>query len=144
MSWATCNSGSNNIHFNFPPIMNDGRNFAKWQPGAVINQEIRKENNIQSNSQYRQFLVENADSIISSNQQDACDNCGYCSCIVSGESISNTPFLYSSCMDNSQPYGYENSDLKSLYLSSYQLQSRMVSPLITQDELLRQNLPNPN
>ena len=45
MSWGTCNAGSNNIHFDFPPIMTDGRNYAKWQPGAVINQEIRKDNN---------------------------------------------------------------------------------------------------
>ena len=39
MSWATCYAGSNNIHFNYPPIMNDGRNFASWQPGAVINND---------------------------------------------------------------------------------------------------------
>ena len=68
MSWGTCTNGSNNIHFDFPPIMNDGRNFATWQPGAVINKQIRKENNINTNSQYRQFLTENADSIIKANQ----------------------------------------------------------------------------
>ena len=28
MSWGTCYSGSNNIHFGFPPIMTDGRNYA--------------------------------------------------------------------------------------------------------------------
>ena len=26
MSWGTCYSGSNNIHFNFPAIMDDSRN----------------------------------------------------------------------------------------------------------------------
>ena len=41
MSWGTCYSGSNNIHFDFPPIMSDGRNFSKWQPGAKINEELR-------------------------------------------------------------------------------------------------------
>jgi len=40
MSWATCFNSSNNIHFNFPPIMADGRNYATWQPEAVINQII--------------------------------------------------------------------------------------------------------
>ena len=64
MSWGTCYAGSNNIHFDFPPIMSDGRNFAKWQPGAKINQEIRKENDIKSNWQYRQFLTENSDTKI--------------------------------------------------------------------------------
>ena len=42
MSWGSCNGASNNIHFDFPPIMNDGRNFATWQPGAVINNTIRE------------------------------------------------------------------------------------------------------
>ena len=43
MAWATCYSGSNNIHFNFPPKMSDGRNYASWQPDAVINQRIQKQ-----------------------------------------------------------------------------------------------------
>ena len=122
MSWGTCYSGSNNIHFDFPPIMADGRNFAKWQPGAV----------------------KNADSIIKSNQLEACDESCYCPALRTGEQISNTPFLYKSCMDKSQPYGYETSDLKNVYLSSYQLQARMVAPAITQEQLLQQKYPNPN
>ena len=144
MSWGTCNAGSYNIHFDFPPIMTDGRNYAKWQPGAVINQEIRKDNNIKSNWQYRQFLTTNADSIIKSNQLEACDNCCYCPTLKVGESVPNTPFLYKSCMEKSQPYGYENSDLKQLYLSSQQLQARMVAPILTQEQYLLQKYPNPN
>ena len=144
MSWGTCYSGSNNIHFDFPPIMNDGRNFAKWQPGAVINKEIREENGINTNWKYRQYLTENADSIIKANQLESCNNCCYCPTMRVGEPISNTPFLYKSCMDKSQPYGYEESDLKNLYLSSQQLQSRMVAPILTQEQILKQNIPNPN
>ena len=68
MSWGSCNGASNNIHFNFPPIMNDGRNFATWQPGAVINNAIRKEQNIKSNWDYRLYLTNNADSIIKTNK----------------------------------------------------------------------------
>ena len=41
MSWATCFSGSNNIHFNFPPIMQDGRNYASYQPEAQTNNKIQ-------------------------------------------------------------------------------------------------------
>ena len=48
MSWGTCYSGSNNIHFDSPPLMSDGRNFASWQPGAKLNQQLRNENNIKS------------------------------------------------------------------------------------------------
>jgi hypothetical protein len=124
--------------------MTDGRNYAKWQPGAVINQEIRKDNNIKSNWQYRHFLTNNADSIIKSNQLEACDNCCYCPTLKVGESVPNSPFLYKSCMEKSQPYGYQNSDLKQLYLSSQQLQARMVAPILTQEQYLLQKYPNPN
>ena len=144
MSWGTCTNGSNNIHFDFPPIMNDGRNFATWQPGAVINKQIRNENNINTNSKYRQFLTENADSIIKANQLEACNNSCYCPSMKTGEPISNTPFLYTSCMEKTQPYGYDDSDLKNLYLSSNQLQSRMISPIISQEQFLKQKIPNHN
>lgn len=144
MSWGTCYNGSNNIHFDFPPIMMDGRNFSKWQPGAVINENIRKENGITTNWNYRQYLINNADDIIKSNQLEACDNSCYCPSLQTGGSTSNTPFLYKSCVDKSQPFGYENSDLKNIYLSSTELQSRMVSPSITQDQLLQQRVSNYN
>ena len=138
MSWGTCYSGSNNIHFDFPPIMADGRNFANWQPGAVINEKIRENAGITSNWQYRKYLVENTDKIIKNNQVAACDEC--CSIPTMnqmGQQQQNTPYLYQSCSDNSQPFGYENSDLKNLYISGYQLQSRMVTPVITQEQLLQ-------
>ena len=47
-------------------------------------------------------------------------------------------------MDKSQPFGYENSNLKNLYLSSQQLQCRMVAPILTQEQYLSQKYPNPN
>jgi|TARA_B110000967_G_scaffold190246_1_gene214761 hypothetical protein len=144
MSWGTCYAGSNNIHFDFPPIMSDGRNFSKWQPGATINQEIRQENGIKSNWQYRKYLTENADSVIKANQLEACDECCYCPSSRTGQSVPNSPFLYKSCMEKSQPYGYADSDLKNLYLSSSQLQARMIAPAITQEEILQQRMPNPN
>ena len=78
MSWGSCASGSNNIHSDFPPIMSDGRNYASWQPGAVINQKIREENGIKSNFEYRSFMTKNADDIIAANQMEACNQC--CSC----------------------------------------------------------------
>ena len=28
MNWSQCYSGSNNVHPDFPPLMDDGRNFA--------------------------------------------------------------------------------------------------------------------
>ncbi len=131
MSWGTCYSGSNNIHFDFPPIMNDGRNYAGYVPEAVINNEIIKNNNIKTNAQYRQFLTNNANDIIYKNQVEACDQCGNCiKQVQGGINYNNTPFLYSSPFDKSQPFGYQESDLKNVYLSRQQLQSRKVAPFV--------------
>jgi hypothetical protein len=146
MSWAQCNSGSNNIHFNYPPLMSDGRNFSSWRPGSEINEQIKKDNNITSSFDYRKFMVENADKIITQNQVNSCDSCGYCpldgSC--ENQSTPSSPFLYTSCLETSQPYGYNNSDLKTMYLSRQQLQSRLVAPILTQDQYLKQGYPNAN
>ena len=69
MSWATCYNSSNNIHFNFPPIMADGRNFASWQPEAVVNQRIQEQENITSSWAYRQFMTNNGIQIMKYNNQ---------------------------------------------------------------------------
>ena len=150
MSWATCYAGSNNIHFNFPPIMTDGRNYATWQPGAVVNEKIRENNNITSNWDYRNFLQHNATKIIQANSVSACNNCGACPPLYTGSQNpdvqSNTPFVFASALDGSQPFGYENSDLKNLYLSRYESQSRMMSPSIplSQAQMLAQGIPRSN
>ena len=139
MSWGTCYSGSNNIHFDFPPIMADGRNFANWQPGAVINEKIRENAGITSNWQYRKYLMENADQIIKYNQLGACEQSSGGVVNYGGEEkLNGSPFLYNSYLENSQPFGYENSDLKNSYLTRQPLQERMVTPVITQEQLLTQ------
>lgn len=160
MSWGSCTAGSNNIHFGYPPIMMDGRNYASWQPGGALNAEIRKKANIKSNWQYRKYLTENADKIIEHNQIEACGEC--CSCparygtahsrspnaVVSLENTNTTskttPFLYKSCDESTEPYGYEKSDLKNLYLSEFDLQARMVTPVLTQEQLLKKGYVNYN
>lgn len=139
-------SGSNNIHFNFPPIMMDGRNYATWQPGAQVSNDIRKQADIKTNWQYRKYMVQNADAIIKHNQMAACDQC--CACTarygVTKENVPSTPYVFQSCSDKSQPFGYENSDLKSLYLSKYELQCRMYTPSVSQDQLLMHGYQNYN
>jgi hypothetical protein len=146
MSWGTCYAGSNNIHPDFPPIMNDGRNFANWQPGAVINEYIRQQAHITSNWSYRQYLSKHADAIIKYNQMSACGECG-ANTVQYGAGVpvsNNSPYLYKSTMDETKQYGYENSDLKNLYLSDVNLQSRMVTPVFTQSELLYNQIPRAN
>jgi len=136
MSWATCFSGSNNIHFNFPPIMQDGRTYSSYQPEAVVNQRIQEVNNINSNWKYRQFLTQNADQIMQFNTTEACYTLGLNPHYATNATpSSNVPFLYKSTFDTSSPgFGYQSSDLKNPYLSRQQLEARMISPSITMND----------
>jgi hypothetical protein len=132
MSWGTCFSGSNNIHFNFPPIMADGRNYATWQPDAVVNQRIQKQEGIHSNWQYRQYLQHNGIHIMNYNSMETCYDLGLDPHVQTGKTpSSNVPYTFKNTFDRSEPgYGYCNSDLKNPYLTSEQLNARMVAPSI--------------
>jgi len=132
MSWSTCYSGSNNIHFNFPPIMNDGRNYAQWQPDAVVNERIQKQEGIQSNWQYRQYLQKNGLQIMKYNNLEACYDLGLDPHTQTGTTpSSNVPYKFRNTFDTSTPgFGYCNSDLKNPYISREQLNARLVSPSI--------------
>jgi hypothetical protein len=141
MSWGVCYSGSNNIHFDFPPIMDDGRNFATWQPEAVINTRIQEQEHIKSNLQYRQYMQQNGLKIMKYNAREYCQETGVSPFSTTGNtsgteyrmSDENVPFLYLNTFDQSKPkYGYQDSDLKNYYLSREQLNARMISPTINQ------------
>jgi len=127
------NLGSNNIHHKMPPLMNDGRNFASWQPEAFTNNQIQHEFNIKSNWDYRKFLQNNANNIMKYNYNEAVGESGNNpSTLINNQCISNKPFLFESSHDSKRPnYGNENSDLKQYYLTREQLNARMVSPSIS-------------
>ena len=137
MSWATCYSDLNNMYYNFPPIMHDGRNYASWQPGAEINNNLREKQGIISNSQYRKYLIANADKIIRGNQVESFNETGLNMSNYNNDNNTNGPFIFNSAVDNRKPKGYETSDLKNIYLSRHQLQSRMVTPVLTQAQLFK-------
>jgi hypothetical protein len=130
--WGTCFSGSNNIHFNSPPIMADGRVWSSWQPEAVINQRIQNQEDIHSNWAYRQYLQQNSNRIRNFNNSEACYDLGLSPHVTSGRVPSqNVPFFYSSTFDSSRPgFGYCNSDLKSPYLTKEQLNARLMAPSV--------------
>ena len=132
MSWGTCYSGSNNIHFNFPPIMADGRNFAQWQPDAVVNNRIQQKEGITNNWNYRQYLQQNGLQIMNYNTTEACYELGLDPHVQTGKTPSdNVPYTFRSTFDTGKPgFGYCNSDLKNPYLSREQLNSRLVAPSI--------------
>jgi hypothetical protein len=91
----------NNFHPNAPALMSDGRSFSNWQPTAVLNEQIRKREKLQSNWAYRQYLQNNANSIIEFDQSTACHQTG-------------CPYAYVSKTRNP----FESSDLKDSYVSS--------------------------
>ena len=136
-----CFSGSNNIHYDFPPIMADGRNFASWQRPNTMDETIRIHEKIKSNKDYRTYLQVNADSIMKLNTSQAIQQCSVQK--TPSTSLPNHPFLYQSFLDQSKPFGYEDSDLKSSFLSMFQNQGSAISPHITQHQLndwSRQNM----
>lgn len=132
MSWATCYSGSNNTHFDLPPMMSDGRNYASWQPEAVINNRIQKKENIKTNWDYRQYMTHNGLEIMRYNTLESCYTLGLNPHYDTDKTpSSNVPYLYASTFDSGKPgFGYNKSDLKNPYLSREQLYSRMISPSI--------------
>lgn len=133
MSWGTCYSGSNNIYFNYPPIMNDGRNYASWQPEAVVNERIQQNQGIQSNWEYRQYLQNNATQIMSYNTQESCYELGMDPHYTSDVNpSSNVPYRFRGTFDTQTPgFGYCNSDLKTPYLSREQLNARLMAPSVS-------------
>jgi len=124
MSWEY--KGSNNIHFNYPSIMMDGRNFSSYDMAPLLDKTLKENANIRTNSEYRKYLQHNADSIIKNNQLSACQECGVYINIKSN--INNqSPYIFNSTLSKDQPYGYETSDLKNIYLSRSQLNAQKYS-----------------
>jgi len=142
MSWATCNKASNNIHPNFPAMMDEGNLYTDWDSACKMNNDIKKSAGLNNNYNYRQWLINNANQVMQTNQASALGQ----SCVYNAPTTQQQTgkYIFSGCSDKSQPIGYENSDLKSLYLSKTDLQNRLNTPVLTQEQLLQQGKPNYN
>jgi hypothetical protein len=112
--------------------MADGRNYATWQPDAVVNERIQVKEGIKSNWSYRQYLQRNGLQVINYNSNEACYTLGLDPHIKSDRTPSdNVPYKFKNVFDTSKPgFGYCNSDLKNPYLSAEQLNARLISPSI--------------
>jgi len=78
-----------------------------------------------ANWKYRQSLIKNADKIIQLNQTVRCSETPT---FPQTTHSTNTPYLYTSCVDRAQPPGYENSNLKEAYLKEQKIQCTMIAP----------------
>jgi len=131
--------GTNNIYQNMPPRMTDSRSLiAAYQPEAVLNNNILKQNGIKSNWEYRKYLTENSQQIAQDNFREACNDAGYFQRFTPDErgfqsethkTPSQTQYKERSTMLQ------EQSDLKELYLSRDELQQRIDPITLTQDQL---------
>ena len=133
---------SNNKYEGFPPLMADGRTItASYQPEAVLNEHLLREIGVETNWQYRQYLTKNAKEIMKYNCLQTSTDSGYLKRYTDlGASTHSTPYVFSSAENNKRPAGYQSSDLKDIYLSRQQLESRLVAPEITQAELFNQKV----
>ena len=129
MSWSTCYSGSNNIHKNLPPLMSDSRQFTNFDPNCEANNKLKKSLNLQTNYDYRQYLIKNGTSIIQNNNKSALLT-NINSSIGNGSLNNHNKYIFNNVFDNNRPFGYEGSDLKNIYLSRQQLQARMDAPFV--------------
>ena len=133
--WEKCYNASNNYDFNSPAKMADGRLWSQWSPDALVNQRIQKQEGINNNWNYRMFLQNNGLKIMEYNNTEACYDLGLDPHVQTGKTPSNNvPFQFKSTFDSSKPgFGYCNSDLKNPYLTSEQLNARLISPSINTD-----------
>ena len=130
--WENCYSASNNYDFNSPSKMSDGRLWSQWQQDAVVNDRIQAKAGIQTNWGYRQYLQHNGLQIMNYNTMESCYTLGLDPHTKTDRTPSeNVPYTFKGVFDTSKPgYGYCNSDLKNPYLTSEQLNARLIAPSI--------------
>jgi hypothetical protein len=129
MSWATCYTGCNNLHSEKPPLMSDGRVYSSWDPYCEANNKLKKFLNIDNNYDYRQYLIKDGLKIIRSNRMEALKHNRH-NDFYTNELETHNKHIFAGVQDNSTPFGFENSDLKNLYLSRQQLNSKKEAPII--------------
>jgi hypothetical protein len=130
------NYGANNQYKGFPPKMSDSRSLvSSSQPVSVVDYYLNDQNS-KSNWAYRQYLQNNSQQIQNEMQRKSLNDVGYYQRFI--QNVSDypnitqpiIPYFFSSIFDNNKPFGYQNSDLKEIYLTKEQLNARLMSPKI--------------
>ena len=124
-----CNNGNNNLYFNYPPIMNDSRYITDYNSSITSDNKIKLNNEITNNTSYRHYLQKNADLIIKNNQDNACSNCNICyynQDLSKDNLVTDKNYIF----ENKSLIKNNTSDLKTIYLSKYELDSQIYTPTI--------------
>lgn len=134
----------------FPPKMADGRSLiSSWNAESAETETFKRDNMedafnlspLSPNWAYRRYMQKNGYQIMAKNFVDTANDTGveipdqepdvYDQIVGGGEKGSrNAPYAFNSLGDSSQPAGYQESDLKDLYMSREQLNSRLYAPSV--------------
>lgn len=127
----------------FPPMMKDGRSLiSSWNAETNEYEIYKKEHEedafnmspLSPNWAYRRMMQKNGYELMAQNFVNTANDSG--TNVPTGESMfsngkdRNAPYIFNSLGDDAQPTGYQSSDLKDLYLSREQLNSRLYAPRI--------------
>ena len=127
MSWGTCYNGSNNIYSNFESLMSDSRKFTDYSSEYNVENKLRNELKIHNNTEYRHYLQNNSNKIISNNQVKACNSCSYCQYTENFE-VTEKDYIFRGNLQKNPNFGYNNSDLKNIYLSREKINMELNLP----------------
>jgi len=118
---------TNNRYDGFPPIMNDGRSIiAAHRSEPLMHNAIVKSIGTTNNAEYRAHMIKNGKSILEKDFREASNDVGYTE-RPADQLQGSGPKIYTSV--NEAPRR-PPSDLKQIYLSREQLESRRVAPSI--------------
>jgi hypothetical protein len=126
MSWGTNYVTANNITLPYPGIIQDGRFFTDYSPNSVLNDSIKLQNGLVTNTKYKEYLTKNATRIMSYNFNTT----------GTIQNLGNTyPYTFSDVNDKTIPPGYETSLPKNMYLTREQLNANQTRPLLSHFEM---------
>lgn len=124
---------TNNVYAGYAPKMSDGRTIvASHQPESVTNDYLKKELGITSNWEYRKYLTENGKDIMKYNCINVSNDVGYTRRYIN-ETVRSYEYEYQRQVGEEN----ESSDLKDLYLSREELDTKSSYRFNTQEELLK-------
>ena len=116
--WAT----QNNQNVNMPGIVSDGRLFTNYKSDALEGETLKRENVLKSNEEYRRYLVQHTESIMKMNYDHMAkaNQTEY----HHGQYDYGPPRLYTTIQESIKPYGYEDTNVKQMYLTRQQLDDK--------------------
>jgi hypothetical protein len=119
--WATDYVTNNNATHQFPGIVHDGRTFTLYQDET---EKFKRNHGIETNSEYRKYLMDHANELMKLNfKTSLLENK---TPIVHQPFKNGTPYLI---RGEEQPYGYENSFAKEMYLTRQVLDDKKRRPM---------------